>query len=74
MDANSDTLKGGHRTRIGNGLGFLALVRKLSGDRMAIESKPLFHREVIRQRVRSFPMPERVAEWVPKLERWGGLI
>ena len=29
---------------------------------MAIESKPLFHPEVIRQQVRSFNLPERVGD------------
>src|SRR5438445_13897870 len=41
---------------------------------MAVESKPLFHPEVIRQQVRSFSLPERVAEWLPKLQHWAGLI
>jgi hypothetical protein len=29
---------------------------------MALESKPLFHPEVIRQQVRSFNLPERMGE------------
>src|SRR6266567_171161 len=41
---------------------------------MALESKPLFHPEVIRQQVRSFTLPERVAGWQPKLQHWAGLI
>ena len=41
---------------------------------MAIESKPLFHPEVIRQQVRSFNLPERVGDWQPKLQHWSGLI
>ena len=41
---------------------------------MAIESKPLFHPEVIRQQVRSFNLPERVGGWQPKLQHWAGLI
>src|ERR1022692_4559439 len=41
---------------------------------MALESKPLFHPEVIRQQVRAFNLPERVAEWQPKLQHWAGLI
>jgi hypothetical protein len=41
---------------------------------MAVESKPLFHPEVVRQQVRSFNLPGRVAEWQPKLQHWAGLI
>src|SRR5437588_8115207 len=41
---------------------------------MALESKPLFHPEVIRQQVRSFTLPERVAEWQPTLQRWADLV
>src|ERR1035438_4214000 len=41
---------------------------------MALESKPLFHPEVIRQQVRAFNLPERVGEWQPKLQHWAGLI
>src|ERR1022692_1048737 len=41
---------------------------------MALESKPLFHPEVIRQQVRAFNLPERVAEWQPKLQHWAVLI
>src|SRR5882724_2240469 len=41
---------------------------------MAVESKPLFHPEVIRQQVRSFNLPESVANWQPKLQHWAGLI
>lgn len=41
---------------------------------MAVESKPLFHPEVMRQQVRSFPLPERVAAWQPKLQHWASLI
>src|SRR5437762_9046400 len=41
---------------------------------MAVESKPLFHPEVIRQQVRSFDLPDRVADWQPKLQHWAGLI
>ena len=37
---------------------------------MALESKPLFHPEVIRQQVRSFNLPERVGHWQPKLQHW----
>ena len=41
---------------------------------MAVESKPLFHPEVIRQQVRSFTLPEGVGDWQPKLQHWAGLI
>jgi hypothetical protein len=35
---------------------------------MALESKPLFHPEVIRQQVRAFNLPERAGDWQPKLQ------
>jgi hypothetical protein len=41
---------------------------------MAVESKPLFHPEVLRQQVRSFYLPEQTAAWQPKLQHWAGLI
>src|SRR6266403_445129 len=41
---------------------------------MAVESKPLFHPEVIRQQVRSFNLPESVGDWQPKLQHWAGLL
>lgn len=41
---------------------------------MAVESKPLFHPEVIRQQVRSFDLPERVAVVLPKLQHWADLL
>ena len=41
---------------------------------MALESKPLFHPEVIRQQVRSFNLPVPVAEWQPKVQHWATLI
>ena len=41
---------------------------------MALESKPLFHPEVIRQQVRAFNLPESVGDWQPKLQHWAGLI
>ena len=41
---------------------------------MALESKPLFHPEVIRQQVRAFGLPEHAADWQPKLQRWADLI
>jgi hypothetical protein len=30
---------------------------------MAVESKPLFHPEVLRQQVRSFILPEQTVAW-----------
>jgi hypothetical protein len=41
---------------------------------MAVESKPLFHPEVLRQQVRSFNLPEQTGAWQPKLQHWAGLI
>jgi hypothetical protein len=41
---------------------------------MALESKPLFHPELLRQQVRTFNLPERVADWQPKLQEWAPLI
>ena len=41
---------------------------------MALESKPLFHPEVLRQQVRSFNLPEQTASWQPKLQHWATLI
>ncbi len=41
---------------------------------MALESKPLFHPEVLRQQVRDFNLPENVADWQPKLQHWAELI
>ena len=41
---------------------------------MAVESKPLFHPEVMRQQVRSFSLPAHVPAWQPKLQHWAGLI
>jgi hypothetical protein len=41
---------------------------------MAVESKPLFHPEVLRQQVRSFSLPPQTAVWQPKLQHWAGLI
>ena len=40
---------------------------------MALESKPLFHPEVVRQQVRAFSLPERAGDWQPKLQHWAGL-
>jgi hypothetical protein len=41
---------------------------------MAVESKPLFHPEVIRQQIRSFTLPDRVEGLRPKLRHWADLI
>ncbi len=41
---------------------------------MAVESKPLFHPEIIRQHVRSFILPESVEHSRFKLKHWAGLI
>jgi hypothetical protein len=41
---------------------------------MAVESKPLFHPEVLRQQVRSFNLPERMGVWEPKFQHWADLI
>ncbi len=41
---------------------------------MALESKPLFHPEVLRQQVRAFNLPESVRDWKPKLRHWADLI
>ena len=41
---------------------------------MAVESKPLFHPEVLRQQVRSFNLPGQTAAWQPKLQHWADLI
>ena len=41
---------------------------------MAVESKPLFHPEVLRLQVRSFNLPDQTAVWQPKLQHWAGLV
>jgi hypothetical protein len=41
---------------------------------MAVESKPPFYPEVMRQQVRSFSLPEHVPAWQPKLQHWATLI
>ena len=41
---------------------------------MAVESKPLFHPEVMRQQVRSFTLPEHVPASQPKLQHWADFI
>jgi hypothetical protein len=57
-----------------NVLGFSRPAHNLSSQKMALESKPLFHPEVIRQQVRSFSLPEQLAQWQPKIHHWAGLI
>ena len=41
---------------------------------MAVESKPLFHPEVMRQQVRAFNLPEPAQAAQPKLQQWASLI
>ncbi len=41
---------------------------------MAVESKPLFHPEVLRQQVRAFTLPARAQAALPKLQHWADLI
>ena len=41
---------------------------------MALESKPLFHPEVLRQQVRSFDLPPQPQDSQPTLQRWADLI
>jgi len=41
---------------------------------MAVESKPLFHPEVMRQQVRAFTLPAHVAACQPRLQHWASLI
>lgn len=41
---------------------------------MVVESKPLFHPEVIRQHLRSFVVPDSVEVALPKLKHWADLI
>jgi len=41
---------------------------------MAVESKPLFHPEVIRRHLRSFVLPASVGESLPKLQLWADRI
>jgi hypothetical protein len=41
---------------------------------MAVESKPLFDPEVMRQQVRAFILPDHVAAWQLKLQHWASLI
>jgi hypothetical protein len=57
-----------------NALGFLQVPAYPVPRQMALESKPLFHPEVIRQQVRAFSLPERAGDWQPKLQHWAGLI
>ena len=39
-----------------------------------VETKPLFHPEVIRQQLQAFTPPDRVVEHQPKLKHWADLI
>jgi len=48
--------------------------RCLFPRQMAVESKPLFHPEVLRQQVRAYNLPEQTTAWQPKLQHWAGLI
>jgi hypothetical protein len=41
---------------------------------MAVESKPLFHPEVLRQQVRVFNLPAQAAGWQSTLQHWADLI
>jgi hypothetical protein len=41
---------------------------------MAVESRPLFHPEVIRQHLRSFALPEHIQSQQPTLNHWAELI
>jgi len=41
---------------------------------MAVESKPLFHPEVIRQHLRNFVLPASVEDSRPRLSHWADLI
>ena len=41
---------------------------------MAVESKPLFHPEVLRQQVRVFNLPEGVGDWQPLAARGGTML
>lgn len=41
---------------------------------MAVESKPLFHPEVVRQHLGMFTLPDSVADSLPKLNLWADLI
>jgi hypothetical protein len=55
-------------------LGFSPTTRYSVPRQMAVESKPLFHPEVLRQQVRSFAFPDQTAAWQPKLQHWADLI
>jgi len=41
---------------------------------MALESKPLFHPEVLRQQVRPFNLPDQTAAWQPTLQHWARFL
>jgi hypothetical protein len=53
---------------------FLRAPAYLVPRQMALESKPLFHPEVLRQQVRSFNLPDQTGAWQPKLQHWAELI
>jgi hypothetical protein len=53
---------------------FLPGVAYPAPRQMAVESKPLFHPEVLRQQVRAFSLPEQAGVWQPKLQHWANLI
>ena len=57
-----------------NLLGFFPAPEYPVPRQMAVESKPLFHPEVLRQQVRSFNLPERTGAWQPKLRHRADLI
>jgi hypothetical protein len=56
-----------------NPLGFSPGLAYLLPRQMALESKPLFHPEVLRQQVRAFNLPKHVGDWQPKLQHWADL-
>jgi hypothetical protein len=41
---------------------------------MAVERKPIFHREVLRQQVSSLSLPEQPGTWQPKLQHLANLL
>jgi len=45
-----------------------------AAKQMALESKPLFHPEVLRQQVRAFSLPERVENSLTGLRHWADLV
>ena len=57
-----------------NPLGFSPTPRYPLPRQMAVESKPLFHPEVMRQQVRSFNLPDHTDAWQPRLKHWASSI